>query len=283
MNSLKHPNGASFDSFPARFGLIAGTGRFPILFAEAARQHGVEVVAVAHRGQTLPELADHVARLHWIKVGELGKLITLFKDEGIKDAALVGGIKKTIMFADIRPDLHALGLLARVKTMNDDVLLRAVAEDIEGQGITIHPSTVFLGELLTPSGCLTTRRPDKREGKDIDFGWALAKEIGRLDIGQSIVVKDRTVLAVEAIEGTDETILRAGRLGRGKGLVVIKVSKPQQDLRFDVPAVGPQTIGTMKEAGARLLALEAGKTLLLEKEIMLREANKAGICIIARE
>jgi UDP-2,3-diacylglucosamine hydrolase len=283
LNSLKHPNGASSASLPARFGLIAGTGRFPILFAEAARQHGVEVVAVAHRGQTLPELEHHVVTLHWIKVGQLGKLITLLKEEGITDAALVGGIKKTIMFSDIRPDLHALGLLARVKTMNDDVLLRAVAEEIEKQGITIHRSTLFLGELLSPAGCLTTRRPDKREAKDIDFGWIIAKEIGRLDVGQSIVVKDRTVLAVEAIEGTDEAILRAGRLGRGKGLVVIKVSKPQQDMRFDVPAVGPQTIRTMKEAGASLLALEAGKTLLLEKEVLLREANKAGISIVARE
>lgn len=283
MNSLKHPNGASSDNLPARFGLIAGTGRFPILFAEAARHHGVEVVAVAHRGQTLPELADHVVRIHWIKVGALGKLIALLKEEGIKDAALVGGIKKTIMFSDVRPDLHALGLLARVKTMNDDVLLRAVADDLERQGITIHPSTLFLGDLLTPAGCLTTRRPDKREAKDIDFGWVLVKEIGRLDIGQSIVVKDRTVLAVEAIEGTDEAILRAGRLGRGKGLVVIKVSKPQQDMRFDVPAVGPQTISTMKEAGASLLALEAGRTLLLERESVLYGANKAGICIIARE
>lgn len=243
----------------------------------------MEVIAVAHRGQTLPELADHVARLYWIKVGELGKLITLLKEEGIKDAALVGGIKKTIMFSDIRPDLHALGLLARVKTMNDDVLLRAVAADIEKQGITIHPSTIFLGDLLSPAGYLTVRRPAKREVRDVDFGWPLAKEIGRLDIGQSIVVKDRTVLAVEAIEGTDEAILRAGRLGRGKGLVVIKVSKPQQDLRFDVPAVGPQTITTMKEAGASLLALEAGKTLLLEKEALLEEANKAGICVIARQ
>jgi len=242
----------------------------------------VEIIAVAHKGQTLPELESLVKKIYWIKVGQLGKLINILKTEGIKDAAMVGGIKKTIMFSNVVPDFQAISLVAKLRTLNDDVLLRAVAEAIEKEGITIHSSTIFLDELLSPPGCLTKKVPDKKEMRDIEFGWEIAKAIGKLDIGQTIVVKDQVVLAVEAIEGTDEAIRRAGTLGKRNGLVVIKVSKPQQDLRFDVPAIGPGTIITMQEAGAKVLAVESEKTLLIDKEELIKAANKAGIIIVAR-
>lgn len=283
LNSLNNQN----EEFSAnygfnKFGLIAGTGRFPLLFAQSAKSKGIKVVAIAHKGQTSPEIESLADKTYWIKVGQLGKLIRLLKDEGIKDVALVGGITKTIMFSEVAPDLRALSLIAKMRTLNDDALLRAVAGEIEKEGITIHNSTIFLTDLLSPSGCLTRRQPNKNEAQDIAFGWEIAKEIGRLDIGQTVVVKDRVVLAVEAIEGTDEAIRRAGALGKGKGLVVIKVSKPQQDLRFDLPAIGPNTITTMKEAGARVLAIETGKTLLIDKEELIKAANQAGITIVAR-
>lgn len=282
MNSSKHLNEASSaDSF-ARFGLIAGTGRFPLLFARSAKNHGVEIIAVAHKGQTLPELEGLVKKIYWIKVGQLGKLIKILKTEGIKNAAMVGGITKTIMFSGVVPDFQAVSLVAKLKTLNDDVLLRAVAEAIEKEGIIIHSSTIFLDELLSPPGCLTKKVPDKKEMRDIEFGWEIAKAIGKLDIGQTIVVKDQVVLAVEAIEGTDEAIRRAGTLGKRNGLTVIKVSKPQQDLRFDVPAIGPGTITVMQEAGAKVLAVESERTLLIDKEELIRAANKAGIIIVAR-
>jgi len=282
LNSSKNLNEAlSANSF-SRFGLIAGTGRFPLLFAQSAKNHGVEIIAVAHKGQTLPELESLVKKIYWIKVGQLGKLIKILKTERIKDAAMVGGIKKTIMFSDVVPDFQAISLVAKLRTLNDDVLLRAVAEAIEKEGITIHSSTIFLDELLSPPGCLTKKVPDKKEMRDIEFGWEIAKAIGKLDVGQTIIVKDQVVLAVEAIEGTDEAIRRAGTLGKRNGLVVIKVSKPQQDLRFDVPAIGPGTITTMQEAGAKVLAVESEKTLLIDKEELIRAANKAGIIIVAR-
>lgn len=282
LNSSKHQNEASTANQPRRFGLIAGSGRFPILFAQSARKQGVEVIAVAHKGQTEPELENYVSSIHWVKVGQLGKIIDSLKSENLSDAALVGGIDKKIMFADAMPDFQAVTLIARLKTLNDDVLLRGICEEIEKRGITIHSSTIFLTELLSPPGCLTKRRPDKKESADIAFGWDLAKEIGRLDIGQTIVVKNHVVLAVEAIEGSDEAIRRAGKLGGGKGLVVVKVSKPQQDLRFDLPAVGPQTIRTMQEAGAGTLVIEAGKTILIDKEDMIQAANVARVAIVAQ-
>jgi DUF1009 family protein len=282
LNSSKNLSEASSANSFARFGLIAGAGRFPLLFAQSAKNHGVEIVAVAHEGQTLPELEDVVKKIYWIKVGQLGKLIKILKTEGIKDAAMVGGITKTIMFSDVFPDFQAVSLVAKLRTLNDDVLLRAVAEEIEKEGIAIHSSTIFLDQLLSPPGCLTKKVPDKKEMRDIEFGWEIAKAIGKLDIGQTIVVKDQAVLAVEAIEGTDEAIRRAGTLGKRNGLVVIKVSKPQQDLRFDVPAIGLGTITVMQEAGAKVLAVESEKTLLLDKEELIRAADKAGIVIVAR-
>jgi DUF1009 family protein len=263
----------------APIGLIAGNGRFPLLFARAARELGRPTVAVALEGETDPALAEVVTEIVWVRVGELGRLIEALKQRGVAEAVMAGGVRKARMFTDARPDLRAFKLLARVKLRKDDSLLRALADELAEEGIAVRPSTIFLADLITPKGVLAGPKPSAAENEDIQYGWELAQEIGRLDIGQCVVVKDRTVLAVEAIEGTDETIRRGGRFGRS-GAVVVKVSKPQQDLRFDLPCAGPDTIAAMLEAGARLLALESGASLLLEKDLLLRNADQAGITVV---
>jgi hypothetical protein len=265
-----------------KIGLIAGNGSFPLAFARAAKEKGLQVVAVAHEGETLPELASLVEAIVWIKVGQLGKLIKTFKDHGVSDVLMAGGIKKTRLFGGSVPDMRALSLLARMIHKKDDSLLRAVAEELESEGITVRESTLYLDNLLAQPGLLTRRKPTKDEQQDIEFGWQMAKEIGKLDIGQTVVVKDQAVLAVEAIEGTDEAIRRGGRLC-GKGAVVVKICKPQQDLRFDLPAIGPQTIQSLHEVKASCLAVEAGKTIILDREQVILEAERAGISIVARE
>ncbi len=263
-----------------KIGLIAGNGTFPVEFARAAKEKGLTVVAVAHEGETLPELADHVDAVFWIKVGQLGKLISHFKEQGVRDVLMAGGIRKTRLFSGGLPDLRGAALLARMIAKKDDSLLRAVAAELESEGITVRESTLYLDNLLAPAGVLTRRKPTQEEWKDIAFGWQMAKEIGRLDIGQTVVVKDQAVLAVEAIEGTDEAIRRGGALCR-EGAVVVKICKPQQDLRFDLPATGPATVGTMREVQAACLALEAGKTIMIQREAVVAEANAAGISIVA--
>jgi len=265
-----------------KIGLIAGNGNFPLLFAQAAGKEGYKVIAVAHKGETKPELEKYVSQIEWIKVGQLGKLIKTFKKAGVKDVVLAGGITKRRLFTEIFPDLKALSLLTKLRNKSDDAALRAVAEELEKEGLIVRPSTLFVSSLIAPKGCLTKRKPDKEEEKDIKFGWKIAKAIGRLDIGQCVVVKKQTVVAVEAIEGTDEAIRRGGQLAKG-GAVVIKVSKPQQDLRFDVPAVGLGTVKTMAEVGARVLAIEAERTLIFDKEQMLATANETGISIVSLE
>lgn len=265
-----------------KIGLIAGNGNFPLAFARAAKEKGLQVIAVAHEGETLPELAGLVEAIVWVKVGQLGKLIKTFKEHEVSDVLMAGGIKKTRLFAGGMPDMRALSLLARMIHKKDDSLLRAVAEELESEGITVRESTLYLDNLLAQPGLLTRRKPTKEEQQDIEFGWQMAKEIGKLDIGQTVVVKDQAVLAVEAIEGTDEAIRRGGRLC-GKGAVVVKICKPQQDLRFDLPAVGLQTIQSLNEVKASCLALEAGKTIILDRDQVISEADRAGICIVARE
>jgi len=259
-------------------GLIAGKGQFPLLFAQAARNQGFQVIAVAHRGETDPALASLVDRFHWVYVGQLGKIIRIFKNEGVSRAVLAGGITRGRLFRQFRPDLRALSLIRRVGGGQDDRLLRAVAAELEGEGIQIAPSTLFMDELLVSPGQLSRRPPRPEELRDIDFGYQMAKEIGRLDIGQCVVVRRQVVVALEAIEGTDETIRRGGLLA-GPGTVVIKVSKPDQDLRFDVPAVGLETIRAMAEAKAAVLAVEAGKSLMFNRAEMLQEADRAGIAV----
>ncbi len=259
-------------------GLIAGNGRFPLLFADAARQAGYRVTAVAHRGETPEALQDRVDELHWIKVGQIGHLIEHFKAAGVETVVMAGGIKKARMFTEYRPDLRALKVLAKVRHFKDDALLRALADELESEGIAVRDATQFLPSLIAEAGTLTTR-PSAEQWEDIRFGAAMVKTVGRLEIGQCVVVKNRTVLAVEAIEGTDEAIRRGGRLAHG-GAVVVKMAKPQQDLRFDIPAVGPTTIASMQEVGAAVLAVEAGKTLMLDKAEMLEAARKAKIAIV---
>lgn len=259
-------------------GLIAGKGQFPLLFAQAARQQGATVIAVAHRGETDPALESLVHELHWIHVGQLGKIIRIFKAAGVRRAVMAGGISRGRLFREFRPDLRALSVVRRAGAGKDDRLLRAVADEMAGEGITIAPSTLFLDNLLAASGKLSRRAPDRDELKDIELGFKVAKELGRLDIGQCVVVRRQVVVALETIEGTDETIRRGGLLA-GPGSVVVKVSKPGQDLRFDVPAVGLDTLQTMQEVKAAVLAIEAGKTLIFDRDQMLEIASRAKIAV----
>jgi len=262
-----------------RIGLIAGNGRFPIIFADNARKLGYHVSAVAHEGETEPELAGHVDRIHWIKIGQLNKLIKAFKEDGVHQAVMLGGIKKTHVFTTLRPDFRTLALATRVALWKDDDILRELAKELEREGIVICESTFGLEGILVEAGSLTARTPSEKEWEDIRYGWEVAHDIGRLDIGQCVVIKDRVVVAVEAVEGTDGAIKRGGDLAKG-GAVVVKRSKPQQDLRFDLPAVGPRTIEVMASVKASVLAIEAGRTILLDREIMLEKAKSARIAIV---
>ncbi|MFZ5448052.1 MAG: LpxI family protein [Thermodesulfobacteriota bacterium] len=259
-------------------GLIAGKGQFPLLFAQAARQQGAAVIAVAHRGETDPALESLVHELHWIYVGQLGKIIRIFKAAGVQRAVMAGGISRGRLFKEFRPDWRALNVVRRAGAGRDDRLLRAVAAEMEAEGITIAPSTLFLDELLAGVGKLSRRSPNKEELEDINLGFQVAKELGRLDIGQCVVVRRQVVVALETIEGTDETIRRGGALA-GPGAVVVKASKPDQDLRFDVPAVGLDTIATMQEVKAAVLAVESRKTLIFNRPEMLAAANRAKIAV----
>ncbi|HEY5649202.1 MAG TPA: UDP-2,3-diacylglucosamine diphosphatase LpxI [Nitrospiria bacterium] len=262
-------------------GIIAGNGVFPITVAKAARAEGYRVVVVAHEGECLPEISETADQVEWIKVGQISRLIASFKENNVTDAVMAGGIKKTRLFGKVRPDFRGIALLAKIAVNKDDKMLRAFADELAGEGIQIRAATELLSSILAPEGLLTARRLSKAEEEDVEFAWAMAKEVGRLDIGQCVVVKEKTILAVEAIEGTDETIRRGGSLGR-EGAVVVKVSKPGQDLRFDLPAVGPGTISVMAEVGARVLAVEAGRTILLDRENLLDQADKAKISILGR-
>lgn len=259
-----------------RVGLIAGNGRFPILFARGAQAAGYEVIAVAHQGETEPELDAVVAAVTWVKVGELEPMISAFRDAGVAQAVMAGGIRKAALLEHFAPDARGLAFIARLIHLGDDALLRGLADELESEGIRIVSSTLFLESLLAPAGTLTQQPPTEAQWRDIRHGVAVARAIGRWDIGQSVVVKTGIVLAVEAIEGTDATIQRGG----SPGAVVVKVSKPQQDLRFDVPAIGPETVRVCATAGIAVLAVEAGKTLVLEREAVLRQAAATGLCIV---
>lgn len=260
-------------------GLIAGSGSLSLILSEKIKRDGLRVVSIAFKGLSPEELSRISDATYWISPGELGRLIEILKEEGIKRAIMAGKVPKDLMFTDLKPDLRALALFLRLKDRKDDSILRALAEELESEGIILEKLPVYLEHLLTPKGVLTTRSPSEKEMKDVEFGLDLAREMGRLDIGQTVVVKNQAVLAIEAIEGTDEAIRRGGRLGRGD-VVVIKVSKPGQDMRFDVPVVGLKTMEILKEAKAKVLALEAGKTIILDKEPMIREADETGISII---
>jgi len=261
-------------------GMIAGGGQFPLLIAEAARKQGMRVVAVAHLNETDPTLSDRVDDIVWIKLGQLGQLIKAFKQRGVTEALMAGTITKKRMFENIRPDVKGLTIMSKLAFFHDDDILRAVTRELAGEGVHIIGSTRFLPELVAPEGCLTRRRPNRAEKEDIRFGWKMAKALGHLDIGQCVVVRKKTVLALEAIDGTDATILRGGTLAREKA-VVVKVSKPGQDLRFDVPCVGLETIRTITRVNGAVLAVEAGNTLLFDRSEMIAEADRNHIAIVA--
>ncbi|MGD9160173.1 MAG: UDP-2,3-diacylglucosamine diphosphatase LpxI [Desulfobacteraceae bacterium] len=261
-------------------GIIAGGGQFPMMVADAARKKGMRVTAVAFEGEADRELSDKVDDIEWIKLGQLGKLIKAFKKRNVIKALMAGSINKSKMFGNIKPDIKGLAFLSKFAIFHDDNILRALANELYEEGIEIVSSTIYLQDLLATEGCLTKRRPDKDEKKDIEIGWKAAKELGRLDIGQCVVIRDKTILALEAIDGTNATILRGGKIA-GEKAVVVKVSKPDQDLRFDVPSIGLETIRSMIEVKAGLLAVEAGKTLIFDREKMVDLANENKISIIS--
>jgi DUF1009 family protein len=265
---------------PRKVGLIAGGGQFPILFSRKARIKGISVFTVAHIREADPELEKYAEAIEWVHIGQLKKILKFFKSHGIGEAVMMGTIRKTRIFSDVRPDLKAISLVAATRHTHDDGLLSAFAGWLETEGIRVRPSTFLLPELIAQEGCWTRRKPGRLEMEDVALGWKIAKEVGRLDVGQCVVVARGSVTAVEAIEGTDETIRRGARLAREKA-VVVKVCKPDQDTRFDVPAVGLQTVKTMTEAGARVLAIEAGKAVVFDREEMIALADREKISIIA--
>jgi DUF1009 family protein len=260
-------------------GLIAGNGRFPIIFARTARAAGVRVVAVAHEGETPVEIVDEVDAVTWIKVGQLDAIVQAFHAQGVRRAVMAGGIRKTALMEHFAPDERGMRFLSGLRTWSDDAVLRGVAGELEADGIAVVDSTLFLGSILTPEGALTGAEPSAAHWRDIRYGLEVAKGVGRWDVGQTVVVKSGVVLAVEAIEGTDATLRRGGALGHGDA-VAVKVSKPGQDLRFDVPAVGPETVDVCVSAGIAVLALEAGKTLLLDRDTLLTKARATSLLVV---
>jgi DUF1009 family protein len=271
-----------------RIGLLAGSGRFPILFAEKARHLGMRVVCVGIRDEAAPDLAGLVDRFYWAGLARLGRMIRLFRRERVQCIVMAGKIRKVAMHTPWRllrfwPDWRTLRFwyLRRRADNRDDSLLLGIIEEFAADGLAVASALDYCPELLVQAGVLTCRAPTTAEEADIAFGWHLAKEMGRLDVGQSVAVKERAVLAVEAIEGTDRAITRAGELCRAGGFVVVKVAKPQQDMRFDVPTVGCSTIDTMHRAGGRVLAIEAGKTILIDQDETVALANRYGLTIVA--
>ena len=267
-----------------KYGLIAGNGRFPFLVLEGARREGVEMVVAAIKEETDPAIEGLASRVEWMSVGQLGRLISYFAREGVTHAIMAGQVKHVQIFSlSALPDLRMARLLARLAVRNTDSLIGAVADELARDGIALVDSTLFLGPFLPAPGVLTKRAPSAAEAGDIAYGLEVAREVARLDLGQTIVVKDRAVVAVEAMEGTDATIRRAGELARKPPLTVVKVAKPNQDMRFDVPVVGPATVRTMIEARATALSITAHKTLLIDRDEVVALADGARIAIVATE
>ena len=270
-----------------KLGLIAGNGRFPFLVLDAARGAGHDVTVVGLKDETFPELADLAARppaaaFHWISLGQLGTLIALFKDAGVTQAVMAGQVKHTKLFSVMASaDATLLGVLMRLKSKSTDGLIGGIADALRDKGIELLDSTAFLAPLLAREGVLTRRTPDAGEQADLVFGYRIADAVAGLDVGQAIAVKAAAVVAVEAMEGTDALIARAGQLA-GPGVRIVKVAKPNQDMRFDVPVVGVSTIEAMKAAGAAVLSVDAGKTLMIDGDAIVKAADEVGICIVGR-
>ena len=262
-----------------KFGLIAGNGQFPFLVVDGARKQGASLAVAAIKEETdkrIDEVADDV---QWIGIGQLGKMISFFKREGVKKAMMAGQVKHVQLFSGALPDVRMMKMLWNLAKRNTDALIGGVADELSKEGIELVDSTFLIPEQLAQKGVLTKRGPDKIEKENIDYGLKIASEIARLDLGQTIVVRANACVAIEAMEGTDATIKRAGELANGK-LTVVKIAKPDQDMRFDVPVVGLPTIETMICAGATCLSITAGKTLMFDREAMLARANEAKICVI---
>ena len=264
-----------------KYGLIAGNGRFPFLILEGAHRRDAEVVVAAIKEETDPEIEKQAARVEWVGVGQLGKLIRFFKGEAVTHAIMAGQVKHHQIFRlNALPDLRMVKMLARLATKNTDSLIGAIADELAREGITLVDSTTFLEDSLARPGQMTRRALNKDERADIEFGLNIAHEIARLDLGQTIAVKDRAVVAIEAMEGTDAVITRAGEITRGRPFVVIKVAKPNQDMRFDVPVIGVPTIETMKRAGATAIHVTPQKTLLFDKDELIARADALRISIV---
>ena len=281
----------------ARLGLIAGNGRFPFLLLGAARAHGAEVIVAAIKEETEPEIdalavADPGIRVHWLSLGELSKLIETFQREGVHQAVMAGQVKHKQIFSSIRPDWRLAKLLLSLRTKNTDMLLGAIAKVLGDEGITLISSTAYLEPLLAEAGVLTRRSPTEAEYRDIAYGRRVGDAIAGFDIGQTVVIASQACVAVEAMEGTDAAIARAGTLMQtlegdastlARSLTVVKVAKPKQDMRFDVPVVGIATIEAMVQAGATCLSLEAGRTLIFDREKVIAAADASFIAIVAAE
>jgi UDP-2,3-diacylglucosamine hydrolase len=266
-----------------RYGLIAGNGKFPFLVLAAARSQGIDMVVAAIKEETFPEIEQHASTVHWMSLGQLGKLIKTFKSEGVNRAIMAGQVKHKQIFSGIIPDLKMIQLLASLATKNTDSLIGAVAKLLEQEGIHLMDSTAFLGPLLPEPGVLTRRQPSEDEKTDLDYGYKIARELGRLDLGQSVVVCDGACVAIEAMEGTDAIIERAAGLVNGRSLCVVKLAKPNQDLRFDVPVIGPATVRLMARLKASALAIEARKTLMIDRDELIGVADRENVTIVAVE
>jgi len=262
-------------------GLIAGNGRFPTAFAQAARARGLAVHAVAHELEADASLSQHVDSLTWVKVGQLDAIVKALRGKGVTRTVMAGGIGRIRSITQARPDLGALSLLTTLRSTRDDELLRAVARWLEERGLQVVAPTDFMPEVLARAGMLAGPAPSASQRRDLELGYEVAFALGRADVGQTVIVKDGAVLAVEAVEGTDEAIRRAGRYG-GKGAVVVKRCKPGQDLRFDLPAVGPVTLEVMREVGASLLVVEAQKTVLIDTPQLFSWADRLRIGVFGR-
>lgn len=263
-----------------KLGLIAGNGKFPFLVLEGAKRAGTSVAVAAIREETDPAIESLADRLTWVGIGQLGKMLRFFKDEGVDKAIMAGQVKHVQIFSRAIPDVRMLKMLLRLPRRNTDALIGAVANELASEGIELLDSTFFLKDQLPQPGTLTKRAPDERERTDVEYGLEIARGIAGMDLGQTIVVRDRACVAIEAMEGTDAVIRRAGELVRGR-LTVVKIAKPDQDMRFDVPVVGVPTIESMKEAGATCICVNAGKTLMFDRAEMIALANKQKIAIVA--
>jgi DUF1009 family protein len=265
----------------AGWGLIAGNGQFPFLVLEAAREQGIEMAVIAIKEEASPELEKIAKRLHWVSLGELSRTLELLHEEGVTHAVMAGQVKHNKIFSSIRPDWKLAKLLISLPLKNTDSLIGAVAKVLESEGVQLVDSTSFLKPLIPAPGVLTRRKPDEREAADIAYGMEIAKQIAGLDLGQTVVIRDRACVAVEAMEGTDEAIERAARVVDSGSLVVVKVSKPRQDMRFDVPVIGLKTVEVMQRCRVSALAMDAGRTLLFDRAQVLAAADAAGIAIEA--